>query len=266
MMPTKITVAGATGWTGQEIVKAILKSDELELTGAVARKSVGFDVGEWFSESPTGIKITASVAEALNRPTEVLIDFTSSDIVFENTLYAISNGVSVVIGTSGLDEAQFEFIADQATKNKVGVVAAGNFSITAALAKHFSLIAAKFLPQCEILDFAHAEKVDVPSGTARELAEALAKVRPGHIGLELEKLHGPKEARGADIGGTQVHSVRLPGYVLGFEAIFGMANERLILKHEAGSGAAPYVTGALLAAKRAREIHGLVRGLDSILF
>ena len=265
-MPINVAVAGATGWTGKEITRTILKSPDWNLSAAVARRSAGHDIGKILAESSVGIKIGATISEALSAPTDVLIDFTSSDIVFENALYAISKGINVVIGTSGLDESQFEYLENQATQNRVGVIAAGNFSITAALVKHFSLIAAKLIPQWEILDFAHAEKVDVPSGTAREMAEALGKIRPSQVGLELEKLNGPREARGADINGTRVHSIRLPGYVLGVETIFGLPDERLILKHEAGSGAAPYVAGTLLAARRVREIRGLVRGLDSLLF
>ena len=91
------------------------------------------------------------------------------------------------------------------------VIAAGNFSITAALAKHCALIAAKYLPHREILDYAQADKPDVPSGTARELAECLALIRPTEIVKPVAELLGPKEARGACVEGTQIHSLRLPG-------------------------------------------------------
>src|SRR2546426_763806 len=94
----------------------------------------------------------------------------------------------------------------------VGVIAAGNFSITAALAKHFALIAAQYLPSWEIIDYASADKIDAPSGTTRELAEALATVAQNQLTVPLEQTHGPRAARGATIDGAQVHSIRLPGY------------------------------------------------------
>ena len=70
----------------------------------------------------------------------------------------------------------------------------------------------------------------------------------------------------ATIEGTQVHSIRLPSYVIAFETIFGLPDERLSIRHDAGSGAQPYVSGTLLAARKVLEVRGLVRGLDRLLF
>src|SRR5262249_37744727 len=156
------------------------------------------------------------------RPADVLVDFTSSDSVKQRTLEALARGVRVVIGTSGLAAADYADIERTAIENGRGVIAAGNFSITAALAKHFALLAAKHLPSWEIIDYAHAEKPDAPSGTTRELAEALGEVAHNKLAVPVEKTHGPREARGAFIAGTQVHSIRLPGIVLAFETIFGL--------------------------------------------
>ena len=86
------------------------------------------------------------------------------------------------------------------------------------------------------------------------------------LGVALDEMHGPREARGATIGGTQVHSVRLPGFVIAFETIFGLPDERLTIRHDAGSGAEPYAVGTLLAVKQVMETTGLVRGLDRLLF
>jgi 4-hydroxy-tetrahydrodipicolinate reductase len=182
------------------------------------------------------------------------------------TLAALDRGVRVVVGTSGLTAADYAEIEQAATARRLGVIAAGDFSITAALAKHFALIAARYLPSWEIIDYAHADKVDAPSGTARELAEALGEIRRSELARPIEQIIGPKEARGADIAGAQVHSIRLPGYVLSFEALFGLPDERLTIRHEAGSGAEPYVAGTLVAAERVMSVTGLVRGLDTLLF
>jgi 4-hydroxy-tetrahydrodipicolinate reductase len=186
--------------------------------------------------------------------------------VKERILSALDLGVRVVVGTSGLTAMDYEEIAQRARECRRGVVAAGNFSITAALAKHFALIAAQHLPSWEIIDYAHAAKVDAPSGTVQELAEALGQVAPNELEWPVERTHGIKEARGASIGGAQVHSIRLPGYVISFEVLFGLPDERLAIRHDAGAGAEPYVGGTLLAARRVMEIEGLVRGLDTLLF
>lgn len=145
-------------------------------------------------------------------------------------------------------------------------MAAGNFSLTAALAKHFAGIAARFVPHWEIIDYAYGGKPDAPSGTTQELAEFLGSVASQESLYPIEDVHGPREARGATIGGAQVHSVRLPSYTVSFETVFGLPSERLSIRHDSGSDAQPYVTGTLLAVRKATSTIGLVRGLDTLLF
>jgi 4-hydroxy-tetrahydrodipicolinate reductase len=261
----RICVAGVSGWTGSAVTKAILAADEFELTGAIARRHAGRDVGELLGLSPCGVVATNNL-DALDRPADVLVDFTSPETVKRRALDALAKGVRVVIGTSGLTGADYADIERAAHAGKLGVVAAGNFSLTAALAKHFSLLAAKHLPTWEVIDYASADKPDAPSGTTLELAEALGDVAQNTVAVPVENTHGRREARGATVGGTQVHSVRLPGVVLAFETLFGMAGERLTIRHDAGDGAEPYVNGTLLAVRRVMGITGLVRGLDRLLF
>jgi 4-hydroxy-tetrahydrodipicolinate reductase len=107
---------------------------------------------------------------------------------------------------------------------------------------------------------------DAPGGTARELADAMGAGGAAELAVPVEQTHGSPQAWGATVGGTQVHSVRLPGRVLAVEALFGLPHERLTIRHEAGKSAAPYVGGTLRAAKRVMEVTGLVRGLDRLLF
>jgi 4-hydroxy-tetrahydrodipicolinate reductase len=266
MMAIRVCVAGATGWTGRAVTSAILASRDFQLVGAIARRQVGVDIGEALGHGRADVTIVASLEEALAVPTDVLIDYTTPDVVKEHILAALDKGVRVVVGTSGLTASDYSEIEQRAKARKLGVIAAGNFSITAALAKHFALIAAQFLPSWEILDYASAAKIDAPSGTTRELAEELAAISQNHLGVALEQTYGVKEARGATIEGTQVHSIRLPGYVIAFETIFGLPEERLSIRHDAGSGAGPYVSGTLLAARKVLEVGGLVRGLDRLLF
>lgn len=273
-MTIRVCVAGATGWAGAAVTRHILSAAtapvspdaDFALAGAVARQRAASDIGEALGLQPTGIRITRTVEDALQAPTDVLIDYTGPGVVKAHTLTALERGVRVVIGSSGLTAADYEEVDGVARERGLGVIAAGNFSITAALAKHFALLAARYLPSWELIDYAHADKPDAPSGTVRELAEELAQVATPHIDIPIEQTHGVPATRGATIEGTQVHSVRLPGYVIAFEAIFGLSDERLTLRHDAGAGAEPYVAGTLLAAREVMGTTGLVRGLDRLLF
>jgi 4-hydroxy-tetrahydrodipicolinate reductase len=265
-MAIRVCVAGVSGRTGGEVARAILSLPEFELTGAIGRRSAGRQVGELLGGPANGVVVAGTLEEALARPADVLVDFTSPGSVKKRVLEALARGVRVVIGTSGLTAADYQDIGRRAAESRLGVIAAGNFSLTAALAKHFALLAARHLPSWEVIDYAHADKVDAPSGTARELAEALGEVARNQVAVPVERTHGEREARGAAIGGTQVHSVRLPGYVLACEAVFGLPHERLTIRHDAGAGAAAYVHGTLLAVRRVMPLTGLVRGLDRLLF
>jgi 4-hydroxy-tetrahydrodipicolinate reductase len=260
-MTIRICVAGATGWVGEALCPAIASAGDLRLVGAVARKGAGRPV-----PGIPEVTLSAGVEEALKTPTDVLIDYTHPSVVKANTLAAIAAGAGAVIGTSGLTAEDYAELDAAARKKGVGVIAAGNFSLTAALLLRFALLAAEHIPQWEVIDYASFTKPDVPSGTTRELAERLGELRKPKIGVAVEKLHGPKETRGADIAGTRVHSLRLPSYVVGVEAIFGAENERLTIRHDAGTSPAPYVAGTLLAARKVGGVKGLVRGLDRLLF
>ncbi len=261
----RVCVAGATGWTGSLIARRIQESTDFELVGAIARREAGKDLGEALGLPFTGPRIAASLEEALRSPADVLVDFTGPETVKARALAALDHGVRVVIGTSGLSSADFDEIEARAVQRGLGAIAAGNFSITAALAKHFALIAARYLPAWEIIDYAQAEKPDAPSGTTRELAEALQAVAR-QPAVPLEQTLGIPAARGATVAGTQVHSLRLPGYTISFETIFGQPDERLTIRHDSGASAEPYVAGTLLAVKKVMSITGLVRGLDTLLF
>ena len=146
------------------------------------------------------------------------------------------------------------------------MIAAGNFSVMAAVLRRAASMAARHLGQWEIIDYASDTKADVPSGTARELAETLGQVREPARALPLAELEGPVEARGAEIGGARVHSVRLPSFVVSTEVVFGGPGERLIMRHDPGLTPAPYVAGTLLAVRRVADAVGVRRGLDSLLF
>ncbi len=267
-MTTRIILAGATGWVGRALVAAIADSPDLALVGAVARSAAGKDAGEAAGARALGVRISAKLGDALAAPCDVVIDYTKPDVVKHHALQALAHDCHVVIGTSGLSADDYAKIDTAAREKGRGVVAAGNFSITATLMRRFALEAARLVPDVEIIDYASAKKADTPSGTARELAEMLGAARHAGTAKPVGELTGVPETRGGAIGvptPVQVHSLRMPSYVLSCEAVFGADNERLTIRHDAGASAAPYVVGTLLAARRVGSFIGLRRGLDAVL-
>lgn len=264
-MKNKVCIAGATGWVGKPLCLAVLEQEDLSLVGAVSRRCKGQNLRELMGNPHLDLKITGSVAEALQTPTDVLVDFTKADVVRSNVLTAIERGVHVVIGSSGLTDGDFDEINQAALKNKVGVIAAGNFAITAVLLQRFACEAAKYLSHWEIIDYASDRKQDAPSGTARELASRLSEIKKPANTVPVNDIIGEKESRGATLQGSQIHSIRLPGYVISLDAIFGAPDERLTIRHDAGTGAAPYIQGTLLAIRKVRGYVGLIRGLERIM-
>ena len=259
-----VCIAGATGWTGRALVPAVVDAPDLALRSAVSRSAAGRDLGQALGGEALGVPVHASVGEALDG-IDVLIDYTSATAVKANTLAAIEGGVAVVIGSSGLTASDFEQIDAAARERSVGVVASGNFSLTAAMCQAGALLAARHLPRWEVIDYASATKPDVPSGTSRELAERMGAIRAPAIDRPLHQIHGPREARGVSVDGTQVHSVRLPSFVVSTEVVFGLPGERLTIRHDAGETPEPYVAGTLIAVRRASALIGLIRGLDTLL-
>jgi 4-hydroxy-tetrahydrodipicolinate reductase len=244
-------VAGVTGWTGRPVAAAVEAASDLELVAGVSRSD------------PASF---SSVAEALDAvDADVLVDFTHAAVVRENMLAALERSINVVVGSSGLSAADYEEIDALARERHVGVIAAGNFSLTAALLLRSAVEAARQLDAWEVIDYASAGKPDAPSGTARELAERLHGVRDPALEVPIGEVLGEREARGATVAGTQVHSVRLPSFVVSTEVVFAAEGERLSIRHDAGETPAPYVAGTLLAVRAAPEQVGLVRGLDRLL-
>lgn len=264
-MALKVCIAGATGWVGKPLSIAMAETSDLKLVGAVSRSQQGKNMRDITGAASLDVTICGSVTEALMTPTDVLVDYTKADVVKTNVITAIQHGVHVVIGSSGLSDEDFAEIHQAALKHKVGVIAAGNFSITAVLLERFACEAAKYLSHWEIIDYASDSKMDAPSGTVRELAFLLSEVRPPEVTNPIEKTIGLKETRGATLNNSQIHSIRLPGYVISLEAIFGAPDERLSIRHDAGSGVTPYLQGTLLAVRKVKQYTGLVRGLDKVM-
>jgi 4-hydroxy-tetrahydrodipicolinate reductase len=235
------------------------------LVAAVARTHAGRVLGEVLGEPRLTTPIYASAAEALANPCDVFVEYTKPDSAKTHVLGALEHSAHVVVGTSGLTDGDFAEIDLLARKQHRGVLACGNFALTAVLLQKFAEAAARLIPQWEIIDYAHDDKIDAPSGTARELAFRLSRIRSPEPTVPLGSTVGPRETRGATVSGSQVHSIRLPGYMISAEILFGMPDQRLTIRHDSGNSARPYADGALLAIRKVSSLLGVHRGLDTVL-
>lgn len=254
---TLVCVAGATGWIGKPLCLAIQNSGDLKLAAALARSGSADRFGD--------VAVSTTIEDALRAPSDVFVDFTHPDAVKRHTLLALTAKRHVVIGTSGLTDADFAAIDAAARDANLGVVAVGNFAISAVLLQRFAVEAAKHLRTWEIVDYASDAKADAPSGTARELAWRLSQVSAPDITVPVERTIGARDSRGATLHGSQVHSIRLPGHTIGVDVRFGATGERLTIAYDGGVEPDPYIAGTLLAIRCVADVRGLVRGLDSLL-
>ena len=264
-MSIRVCLAGATGWAGSALARAIAQVDDVELVAAVSRRYATRVLGDVLNEPRLACPVYATAHEALAHPCDVFFEYTKPDVAKDNVVAALQQAAHVVIGTSGLTDADYADIAAAAERHQRGVLAVGNFALTAVLLQKFAEMAARLIPQWEIIDYASDGKKDTPSGTVRELAARLGRIRASELTVPLEQTQGLVETRGARLNGSQVHSIRLPSYTIAAEIIFGMPDQRLSIRHDAGTSAEPYVGGALLAIRKAGSFVGLRRGLDSVL-
>src|SRR5581483_7485133 len=172
----RVCIAGVTGWTGSAVADAVKAADDLEFVAGVARSD---------PSSYSTVEEALAAVEA-----DVLVDYTHAAVVKRNILAAVERGVGAVVGSSGLTAADYDEIDAAARARGVGVVAAGNFSITAAVLLRAALEAARHLDSWEIVDFASAVKADAPSGTAREVAERLAEVGEPVLRVPVDEIVG----------------------------------------------------------------------------
>jgi 4-hydroxy-tetrahydrodipicolinate reductase len=265
MTKIRICLAGATGWAGSALSQGIFRAPDLELVSAISRSHAGQALGDTLGIQGLTAPIFATAAEALGSRPDVFVEYTKPDVAKEHILTALKSGAHVVVGASGLSDEDYREIDLVARALNRGVLAVGNFALTAVLLQKFAEIAAKYISQWEIIDYAHSDKKDAPSGTARELANRLSKIQESQLDVPLDAIIGPRESRGARLQGSQIHSLRLPGYTISLDAIFGMPDQKLILRHESGASAQPYVGGALMAIRNVHKLVGVHRGLDSVM-
>lgn len=245
--PIRVGVLGARGRMGLAACKAVDAAADMELVAMI-------DQSDWLSN--------ASDAGA-----EVVVDFTTPDAVMDNLHWCIDQGINVVVGTSGFTEQRLERVRGWlARRPELGVIVAPNFAIGAVLMMEFAERAARFFDSIEIIEQHHPKKVDAPSGTALRTAQIIAQARAA-AGLAdmpdatTDELPG---ARGAEVDGVRVHSVRAAGLVAHQEVLFGTTGETLKIRHDSYDRAS-FMPGVLLAVREVLRRPGLTVGLNSLL-
>ena len=241
----KVGVVGANGRMGQAVVKAITDAIDCELIACV-------DQGDDLN--------------AINE-CDVVVDFTTPDVVMPTLQHCIENGVHCVVGTTGFnDERLAQLRGWLAQAPNVGVLIAPNFGIGAVLMMQFAQLAAPYFESVEIIELHHPDKVDAPSGTARHTAELISKVRQEQ-GVALSPDATTQEmagARGASVGDVRVHAVRARGLVAHQEVIFGGVGETLTIRHDSMDRTS-FMPGVLLGVRRVADHPGLTVGLDAYM-
>jgi 4-hydroxy-tetrahydrodipicolinate reductase len=241
----RVGVLGAKGKVGATMVAAVEAAEDLTFTA-------GVDAGD-------------SLSLFSDSQTEVVIDFTHPDVVMDNLKFLIDNGIHAVVGTTGFtDERLNQVRAWVAAKPDVAVLIAPNFAIGAVLSMHFAKQAARFFESAEVIELHHPQKADAPSGTAARTARLIAEARKGLPPNPDATSTGLEGARGADVDGIPVHSVRLAGLVAHQEVLFGTQGETLTIRHDSLDRTS-FVPGVLLAVRKVREHPGLTVGLEPLL-
>ncbi len=213
----------------------------------------------------TGVDAGDPLSAFVDSGTEVVIDFTHPSAVMDNLKFLIDNGIHAVVGTTGFTDERVRQVEEWlAAKPEVSVLIAPNFAIGAVLSMHFAQQAAKYFESVEVIELHHPHKADAPSGTAARTARLIAEARKGMPPNPDATSTGLDGARGADVDGVPVHSVRLAGLVAHQEVLFGTLGETLTIRHDSYDRTS-FVPGVLLAVRKIREHPGLTIGIESLL-
>jgi 4-hydroxy-tetrahydrodipicolinate reductase len=197
----------------------------------------------------------------------VLVDFTHPDVVMDNIRFAVDQGIHAVVGTTGITAERLDTIRDWLKDAPdVGVIVAPNFGIGAILSMKFAQMAARFYDSAEVVEVHHPGKVDAPSGTAVRTASLIAQARrdAGLADIPDATTQSLDGARGADVDGVRVHSIRAAGFVAHQEIIFGTAGETLTIRHDSLDRTS-FMPGVLLAVRNIASLPGLTVGIESLL-
>ena len=261
MSKIRVMVTGACGKMGREVVKAVSAQEGMQVVAAVDRTGCGDDIGKICGLGEMGVKVLPNVDEAIkeSKP-DVMVDFTVAEAAAANVDRAIANGVRWVVGTTGMPRATIDALMEKSSKAGLGGLLAPNFAIGAVLMMHMGRIAAKYMPDCEIIELHHDKKLDAPSGTAKATA-ALVAAAGGH---SRASAGDEPPARGEEFDGIRVHSVRLQGLVAHQEVIFGGLGQVLTIRHDS-LGRESFMPGVVLAVRKVMDLDRPVIGLDKLM-
>lgn len=257
--PIRVAICGARGRMGQEMILGLARDPEITVVG-------GCDPRPPLDGAPPPlIPITPALAELLDLvPTDVVVDFTTAEAAAANAAEALSRGVPIVIGTTGLGQPELDRIDGLARSANVGALVAPNFAIGAVLLAQFARIASAFFDSAEVVEIHHDGKIDAPSGTALMIAQAMREARGRPFAPDQVSKHVLPHSRGAEAGDLHVHSLRMPGFVATHEVIFGGPGQSLTLRHDS-IGRDSFVPGVIYAVKHIRGRSGLIYGLDKLM-
>jgi 4-hydroxy-tetrahydrodipicolinate reductase len=241
----RVGVLGAKGKVGATMVQAVEAAEDLTFTA-------GVDAGD-------------ALTTLTDSQTEVVIDFTHPDVVMDNLKFVIDNGIHAVVGTTGFTDERLTQVRSWLEESQTtAVLIAPNFAIGAVLSMHFAKQAARFFESAEVIELHHPQKADAPSGTAARTAKLIAEARKDLPPNPDATSTGLEGARGADVDGIPVHSVRLAGLVAHQEVLFGTQGETLTIRHDSLDRTS-FVPGVLLAVRRVHERPGLTVGIEPLL-
>jgi 4-hydroxy-tetrahydrodipicolinate reductase len=262
----KVVVVGAAGRMGREVLKALGSSPDFQVVAAVDREMVGSNCRELTGGAGPDVKIEDKLIAAIERTKpEAIVDFTSASSAAAHADSALSRGVSPVVGTTGLSDANIRELASVSREHGTPGIYAPNFAIGAVLMMRFAQMAAKWLPNSEIIELHHDRKEDAPSGTAMLTAQLIGDARAEPPGRKPRPLFKVEGVRGGTYHDTPIHSVRLPGFVAHQEVIFGGTGEVLTVRHDSLDRIS-FMEGVKLCLREVRGLNGFVVGMDKILF
>lgn len=265
MKKIKVAVNGACGRMGREVCNAILnEGKDLELTGALDVNNLGEDIGSILGLSKLNIPVVEPTTDnLLQLKPDVIVDFTTPLVVMDNIKLALQCNVRPIVGTTGITQVDLNRIRKWVEDRRLSALIAPNFALGAVLMMKFASIAAQYLPQAEIIELHHDQKIDAPSGTSLKTAEMIAANRltdPPHK-EDLQKLAG---VRGGIKNGIHIHSLRLNGLVAHQEVIFGGEGQTLTIRHDSYDRKS-FMPGIIMAVKKIISLEGLFYGLETVI-
>lgn len=220
---------------GRLVAETVAATTDLDLA-ALYDPAGGSDVGGVAVETdPTAVDSV-----------DVVVEFTTPDVVMENLVRWRGIGANAVVGTSGFDPERIAQLEAQWGDGPPNALVVPNFSIGAVVMMRLSEQAAPLFQAAEVIEMHHDRKVDAPSGTALATAGTIGRAMDQHRHHDSHELI--PGARGADVGSVPVHAVRLPGLVAHQQVIFGNEGETLTIRHDT-TDRTSFLPGVLLGIR-----------------